>query len=161
MSLDELIATHHRPLLGYLYHMLNGDLMLAEDMVQEAFLRMIRTHNQYDSSRPFKPWLYAIATNLVRDYYKRADTRHTVMMPDTDWQDENTSPEAHLIHMAETHAISTALQALPLHFREAVFLRYYHEMSHQEIAETLGIPVGTVKSRLSNGLRQLKSLMED
>ena len=81
-DLSALVERHHSPLLGFLYRMTGGDRSLAEDMVQETLLRLLRSIDQYQYPRPFKPWLYTIATNLVRDHYKRAEIRHTQSMPD-------------------------------------------------------------------------------
>ena len=71
VALAALAARHHAPLLGYLYRLAGGDVQLAEDLVQETLLHVLRQRT-YQSHRPFKPWLYAIATNLTRDYFKSA-----------------------------------------------------------------------------------------
>src|SRR5262245_31932976 len=68
-ALAVLVERHHSPLLGYLYRLVGGDRPLAEDLCQETFARLLRQHN-YQVGRPFKPWLYAIATNLARDHHK-------------------------------------------------------------------------------------------
>jgi RNA polymerase sigma-70 factor, ECF subfamily len=162
-ALSILVEKHHSPLLGFLYRMTCGDRTLAEDLVQESFLRVIRSIAHYQYPRPFKPWLYAIATNIARDHYKRADSRHTIDMPDDAEQmtPEHTDlPEDALLSHDEEHRVAAAISDLPGHQREAVILRYYQELSLAEIADALNIPVGTVKSRLSLGLRRLKTLLE-
>lgn len=157
-ALAPLVERHHRPLLGYLYHLVDGDLMLAEDLVQEAFLRMMQSLYKYEYPRPFKPWLYAIATNLARDFYKSAETRRTTLInEDYVAADE---PEEATFAAVEQAQVARYLLQLPPHQREAMILRYYHALALQEIAETLNIPVGTVKSRLSLGLQQLRQWME-
>src|SRR5258708_11942488 len=70
-----LVSRHHAPLLGYLYRLVGGDRPLAEDLVQETLLHVLRQRTR-PSDRPFKPWLYTIATNLARDYFKSAAERH-------------------------------------------------------------------------------------
>jgi len=157
-AMAQVVESHHRPLLGYLYHLVGGDLMLAEDLVQEAFLRMMQSIQKYEYPRPFKPWLYAIATNLARDFYKRAETRRTTGM-DEDYVADSAPDEA-AFSALEQQQVAQQLLALPAFQREVVILRYYHELSLNEIAEALNIPVGTVKSRLSIGLRHLRTLME-
>ena len=160
-ALHELVEKHHRPLIGYLYNMLGGDQMLAEDLVQETFLRMMRSISTYHYPRPFKTWLYAIATNLAHDHFKRADTRHTIAMPEEfNHHDDTDYPESTMINKHEQEQVSTQIMQLPIHQREAMILRYYQEMPLAEIAQVLDIPIGTVKSRLSLGLRNLRKLME-
>ncbi len=73
-ALAALVTRHHSPLLGYLSRLTGGDRPLAEDLVQETFLRVLR-QGICQPDRPFKPWLYAIATNLARDHFKSAAMR--------------------------------------------------------------------------------------
>src|SRR5690349_20252143 len=77
-SLRWLVERHHEPLLGYLYRMTGGARALAQDLLQDVLVRMLGAIGQYQHPRPFKPWLYTSATNLARDHYKRAETRHTI-----------------------------------------------------------------------------------
>ena len=71
VALAALVTRHHAPLLGYLYRLVGGDRQLSEDLVQETLLHVLRQRT-YQAARPFKPWLYTIATNLARDYFKSA-----------------------------------------------------------------------------------------
>lgn len=160
-DLAELVQRHHSPLIGYLYRMTGGDRTLAEDLAQETFLRVIRGIQQYQHPRPFKPWLYMLATNLARDHYKRAETRRATPMSDeiSRQLEADDRPEDVLLADDETRQVIEALATLPDHQREAVVLRYYQGLSHVEIAEALNIPTGTVKSRLSNGLSRLRELL--
>jgi RNA polymerase sigma factor (sigma-70 family) len=156
-----LVERHHSPLIGFLYRMTGGNRTLAEDLAQETFLRMMRAIAQYQQNRPFKPWLYQIATNLARDHYKRADTRLSVSMPEeVEWiGDQSPLPEETLLSNTETEQVIVALRSLPDHQREAVVLRYYEELSLAEIAEVLDVPVGTIKSRLSLGIGRLRDFL--
>ncbi len=165
-ALQALIERHHGPLLGYLYRLTGGDRALADEWVQDAFVRMLGALHQYRSPRPFKPWLYAIALNRARDHYKRADTRHAVDQADEAWErlpadDTARGPEAQAIATALRSDVAAALRAIPLLQREALLLRYVEDMPLAAIAETLDVPVGTVKSRISLGLRRLRMLLED
>lgn len=160
-ELAPLVERHHSPLLGFLYRLTGGDRSLAEDLTQETFLRALRSIQQYQTSRPFKPWLYAIAVNVARDHFKRAETRRAVTLID----DELLAlPDP--IDLEETTAIdgprlAAAITALPVQQREAIILRYYQDLSLAEVASVLSIPIGTVKSRLSLGLRQLRLRLKD
>jgi RNA polymerase sigma factor (sigma-70 family) len=160
-DLAVLVARHHSPLLGFLYRLTGGDRALAEDLTQESFLRALRSIQQYQPSRPFKPWLYAIAVNVARDHFKRAEVRYAVTLADDDLL---ALPDP--IGLEETieidgPRIAAAISTLPVQQREALILRYYQELSLAEIAAALDIPIGTVKSRLSLGLRRLRLWLKD
>jgi RNA polymerase sigma-70 factor, ECF subfamily len=164
-DLSMLIERHYSPLLGFLYRM--GLMTLAEDMAQETFLRVLKGISFYQPSRPFKPWLYSIALNLVRNYQKRADTQRGSETLDEEVQEVSSldaqvieTPEINLLNSEAAQTVLDALAQLPDHQRSVVVLFYYQELSQKEIAETLRIPVGTVKSRLSLGLRRLRELIE-
>lgn len=158
-GLAQLIERHHSPLLGYLYRMTGAHRPLAEDLTQEAFLRVLHNIQQYRYPRPFKPWLYAIATNLARDHLKSAHTRRTTPLSH-DHPTMLTSPEDAALASTEAEQVSRALAALPVHQREVVILRYYQDLSLAEIAAALDIPVGTVKSRLSLGVGRLRAELQ-
>jgi RNA polymerase sigma-70 factor (ECF subfamily) len=155
-ELTLLVERHHAPLLGFLYRMTDGDRALAEDLVQETFLRLLGSIGSYHYPRPLKPWLYAIAVNLTRDHYKQAELRHTDSMPAHLDPPATGTPESTLITSEETKQVSAAIQDLPALQREALLLRYYQGLSLNEITQVLQVPLGTVKSRLSLGLQRLK-----
>ncbi len=159
-ALAALVRRHHGPLIGYLYRMTNGSRPLAEDMAQESFVRILRRIDSYQYPRPFKAWLYAVATNLTRDHFKSADARHA-FNPSKMPNPAGPSPEGQIIAEDEARRAAKALSALPEGQREAVILRYYQEFSLAEIADALDIPVGTVKSRLSLGLKRLRAIFEE
>ncbi len=75
-ALAKLVERHHRPLLGYLFRMVGGNHPLAQDLVQETFIRVLKQRS-YAAGRPFKPWLHAIATNLVRDHFRALRNRNS------------------------------------------------------------------------------------
>lgn len=156
-ALTQLVERHHSSLLGFLYRLTGGDRALAEDLAQDTLLRVLRTIRQYHASRSFKPWLYAIALNVARDHFKRADTRYTDSATD-DGLDTLAAPDADLDF--EAQQVAAAITALPEHQRVAILLRYYQDLSLAEIAQTLNIPIGTVKSRLSLGLQRLRTWLE-
>lgn len=169
-ALNGLVERHYDPLLGYLYRMVGGDRALAEDLAQETFLRALRSIAQYRRDLRFKPWLYAIATNLARNHYNRADTRYT--QSDADGEPDAPSEierarfdmdalDADLLALDEVRQVLAALAALPVHQREVVALYYYQSLSLQEIADALHIPLGTVKSRLSLAVRRLREMMKE
>lgn len=162
-DLIQLVERHYGAVKGYLYRITGGNLMLCEDMAQETFLRMLRSIQTYQYPRPFKPWLYAIATNLVRSEYVRAENKQTIGLDEEDWSalhDRSATLEDNLITSSDTQEAVRHLNNLPQPQREVLILRYFEGLSLLEIAEALHIPEGTVKSRLSLALKRLRESMK-
>ena len=163
VALAALVTRHHAPLLGYLYRLAGGDRQLSEDLVQETLLHVLRQYT-YQFDRPFKPWLYMIATNLARDYFKSAAVRQCWREGDPEGallrlDDSEPSPEEHALAAEQGNEVRAALAQLREEYRVVLLLRFYQGFSLQEIAETLQIPLGTVKSRLSVGVHRLRSAL--
>jgi RNA polymerase sigma-70 factor (ECF subfamily) len=164
-ALAALVERHHSPLLGYLYRLTDGERALAEDLAQETFLRALRGINGYDPARPFKPWLYAIATNLARDHYKSSRIGRERSLDsesfttDGEWASAEVTPEQTALNAEDSRTVQRAVADLPDHQREVVVLRFYQSLALNEIAAALDIPLGTVKSRLSLGIRRLREVL--
>jgi RNA polymerase sigma-70 factor (ECF subfamily) len=157
------VTRHYAPLLGYLYRLDGGDRMLAEDLVQETLLHVLRQRT-YQGDRPFKPWLYMIATNLARDYFKSAAVRRSFREGDSEeallhLYGSEPSPEEHALAVEQSSEVRAALAQLREEDRVVVLLRFYQGFSLQEIAEALHIPLGTVKSRLSVSVHRLRAVL--
>jgi len=160
-ALAVLVERYQHVLTGYLDRLVGPDWALAQDLAQETFLRVLRQHTTR-GERSFKPWLYTIATNLARDHFKASATRlstplapeHEVGMPD-----DLPGPEESVLRGEQRSALADALNQLGLEYRMTLWLRFYCDLSLQEIADTLDIPLGTVKWRLSTGLRRLRSCL--
>jgi RNA polymerase sigma factor (sigma-70 family) len=161
-ALELLVQRHHHLLLGYLYRFLGGDRTLAEDLVQETFLRVIQ-HMHQSLPRSFKAWLYAIATNLARDHHKSAARNHVTPCAEQVlllMQDPAPGPEDVALATEQEYLLLAALSQISEDYRATLLLRYYNGLRLHEIADTLHIPLGTVKSRLSTGLRQMREVLE-
>jgi RNA polymerase sigma-70 factor (ECF subfamily) len=160
-ALAALVARHQGPLTGYLDRLVGPDWALAQDLAQETFLRVLRQHTDR-SSRPFKSWLYAIATNLARDHFKSSAVRRALPLDERieeylpDWA---AGPEEQMLAAERGGEVAAALACLSAEYRATLVLRFYNELSLQEIATTLEVPLGTVKSRLSVGLRRLREAL--
>jgi RNA polymerase sigma-70 factor, ECF subfamily len=163
VAMTELVTRHHSPLFGYLFRLLGGDRAQAEDLVQETLLRALRP-GAYIAPRPFKPWFYAIATNLARDHLKSAAERYRERVSNVEsallqLSDNSPGPEERALAAERGGEAQAAIAQLGEEYRAVVILRFYQEFSLQEIAETLRIPLGTVKSRLSVGVHRLRALL--
>lgn len=163
LALAALVTRHHSLLFGYLYRLVDGDRQLAEDLVQETLLRLLRQQS-YQAGRPVKPWLYAIATNLARDHFKSAAVRRAQRSGDETGAlqtlaDSGLGPEEHVLAAEQGGEVRQALAGLSEEQRVVLVLRFYQGFTLQEIADTLQIPLGTVKSRLSVGVHRLRAML--
>jgi RNA polymerase sigma-70 factor (ECF subfamily) len=162
-ALRVLVERHQTSLTGYLDRLVGPDWSLAQDLCQETFLRVLR-QSAPRGDRPFRPWLYTIATNLARDHFKSTTVRRAARLDLSQIEqlcDSAQGPEEHALRAEQQSAIVAAISVLRAEYRAALLLRFYSGMSLQEIADTLEIPLGTVKSRLSVGLRLLKERLSD
>ena len=158
-----LVRRYERELYGYLRRYL-GDGNLAEDVFQNTFLQLYLKSGQYEPGRPVRPWLYTIATNLARDYFKSAAVRQRWRGGDEEeallqLYDSAPGPEERALVAEQGSEVRAALAQLREEYRIVLLLRFYQGFSLQEIAETLQIPLGTVKSRLSVGVHRLRSVL--
>lgn len=159
-DLTELVAEQQGALFAFLYRMC-GDPGVAEELMQETFVRALRAAATYRPTAKVTTWLFSIAANLVRDRWRR-QARQPQLLP---WEDAGpvsapTAEEAALEQIGYAE-VRRALLLLPLEHRAALVLRYYHDLSYEEIASALACPIGTVRSRIHNGLKRLKALMTE
>ncbi|MBP2018979.1 RNA polymerase sigma-70 factor (ECF subfamily) [Symbiobacterium terraclitae] len=130
------------------------DPHLADDLVQEAFIRAFREIGRCDPGRPFAPWLARIVINLCRNALRR---RRLLPLALPDRQGAGDPGYAATEDRADLWPI---LERLSHAHREVLMLRYFHQFTEPEIAEILGLPLGTVKSRLHAARQAVKSRME-
>jgi RNA polymerase sigma factor (sigma-70 family) len=135
----------------------------ADDAVQECYLRALRYFDTFRGTE-IKPWLFAILRNVCRGEFARRSHATLAMEDTTDdtedavplWQEEQASPETEMLHQRDTEAIRRLVAELPAPFREAIVLREVNELSYSEIADVVGVPIGTVMSRLARARSMLR-----
>jgi RNA polymerase sigma-70 factor (ECF subfamily) len=151
------------PLFDQLYnfaHWLTQNREEAEDLVQETYAKALRGFSSFQLGTNFRAWMYRILRNTFLT--SRTGLRATSTVPldlEEEGHDvavENENPESILMSRASSQLLEDAIGTLPLHFREILLLCDVEEMSYQEIAETLSIPIGTVMSRLSRARKTLR-----
>jgi RNA polymerase sigma-70 factor, ECF subfamily len=140
----------------------------AEDAAQECYLRALR---HFDTFRgpAIKPWLFAILRNVCRgEFARRSGALHSIdhsvdgeTNEDEDavsplWQEPQVSPETEVLHQRDAETIRRLVAQLPVPFREAIVLREVNDLSYREIAAVVGVPVGTVMSRLARARSMLR-----
>ncbi len=134
----------------------------AYDISQEAFLRVYRSADTYDQKQPFLPWFHAIIANLSKTWLKRRQiaAKRSQPIEDTEYLvSEESSPEDQVIEAETLQRLRAALMQLDFDDREIITLQHFRGMSYDEIASTLGIPRGTVMSRLYYARKKLANLM--
>jgi RNA polymerase sigma factor (sigma-70 family) len=131
----------------------------AEDAAQEAFVKAFAALGRFRTGSPFRPWLLQIVTNEARNRRRSAGRRATLALraaEDRPSDDAAPSPESAVLASERRAVLLAALNALRDDDREVIAARYFLELSESETAEALGIPRGTVKSRLSRALERLR-----
>jgi RNA polymerase sigma-70 factor (ECF subfamily) len=153
-----LLYDRHRQMVYRTALGITNDPEVASDLLQDVFLRIHRFSHRIDSSRPIEPWLYRVTTNLAYSWMKRRNRLMSCLKEMAEWLSRERKPTPH--HIAERGEewrwVQQAVASLPLAQRVVVVHYYINDLSLQEIASILDIPVGTVKSRLHYGRRALK-----
>ncbi len=136
----------------------------AEDAVQECYLRALRHFDSY-RGHAMKPWLLTILRNVCNAEFARRSRHETPTDWSEDdpkseqpmWQETQASPETALLRAQDDATIRRLVDTLPAVFREAIVLREMNDLSYQEIAEVVGVPVGTVMSRMARARAMLRA----
>jgi RNA polymerase sigma-70 factor (ECF subfamily) len=133
----------------------------AEDLVQETYLKAWRSFASFQPGTNFRAWMFQILRNTFLSSCAKLERRMTVAM-DSEEEDgpelavETETPETILMNRSNSELVERAIGDLPMHYREALLLCEVEEMSYQEIAEVLSIPIGTVMSRLARARRGVR-----
>jgi RNA polymerase sigma-70 factor (ECF subfamily) len=161
VAFGDLVYLHRQGVINVVYRMC-GDVELAEDAAQEAFIRAWKNLHRYQPHSPFRNWVYRIATNAALDVLRRQ--REVVNIENLPLKSQRPNPETAAETEERAAFIQQAVLDLPEASRAVIILREYEGFSYREIAETLDIPIGTVMSRLNYARKQLRqtlaSLME-
>lgn len=169
-AFEELVHRYEAELYSYLRNYL-GDAQMAEDAFQTTFLQIHLKCEQFEEGRKVRPWLYTVATNQAIDAQRR-NRRHRIASLDrcctgNGQEDEEGGALMNLLDSAEIDPgdqfqmaeegqyVREAVDQLPDVLRQAVLLVYYQGMKYREAAQVLGVPVGTVKSRLHAAISKL------
>ncbi|WP_370561410.1 RNA polymerase sigma factor [Edaphobacter albus] len=164
--LDHLIEQYQHRLLRYLLF-LTGRREVAEDLFQETWMRVLVRGTQYNGRARFDTWLFTIARNLVIDLSRKRTMSSLDEMSESDEDDRpfevattGPSPLEQFTSREDSAEVGEVLLTLDASYREVLVLRFYEEMSLEEIASMTHAPLSTVKSRLYRGLASLKPELE-
>lgn len=171
-AFEQLVSDRSGEIYGLLFRLTeNGEE--ARDLTQETFLRAFQSIGRFRGEADLRTWIYRIAINLARNrwrWWRRRRRDSTVSLDSTQGRSNQTlmatlpetsaNPEQQALARERELALRSALQRLSLAYREAVILRDIEGFTYEEIAVTLGINVGTVKSRLARGRQELRQKLE-
>lgn len=157
-AFGELVRRHYQGVVRVVYRMC-GDTALAEDATQEAFIRAWVNLPSFQPSAPLRSWLYRIAINAALDVLRRKPEESLEENQVTMIADQAAGPETALIEKERVALVQQAVKNLPEAARSVLVLREYGDLSYQEIAKVLDIPIGTVMSRLNYARNRLRELL--
>jgi len=163
-AFESLIERYKQELYGFLARF-TGDRSLADDIFQEAFLQLHVSAATFDTGRRLKPWLFTIAANKARDAMRSRARRQTAPLDaevpgsdrDATYADlmpsDVPAPDESAMNLETMSAVQSIVEQMPENLRAVLLLNYFHGLAYKDIAEMLGVPLGTVKSRLHAAVR--------
>ncbi len=171
-AFDTLVDEYGGRVYGFVFR-LTGSRHDAEDLVQEVFLRLVRTIARYEHDGRFEAWIFRIAANLVRDRVRKVRRTPTQESGDRDWSggegesstrfgdtpSDTPASDASLSHREDVERLNEAMARLPDGEREVILLRHFSQLSFKEIAELMQTPLGTALARAHRGLARLREMM--
>lgn len=154
-ALEALMQRYQGPLYGFLARRVGSH---ADDVFQETWIRVVRARESFDTERRFAAWVYQIANNLCRDRYRRNDSMRRAI-DSFQIEDETLRETPDALALPEPDRMRERVLALPDRLREVLVLRYYEDLGEEEMSRVLGIPRGTIKSRLHAAVKALREGM--
>ena len=162
-AFEELVGRYRREVFHFLIRFM-GNRAAAEDVFQETFLQISQSAGSFDTSRRFRPWMFTIAANKARDALRSQNRKYAAPLNATvggrggggdgvtefvDLMEADVeAPDASSQKQEMQQAVQKTVMAMPDHLREILLLSYFHQFPYKQISAILGIPLGTVKSRL-------------
>jgi RNA polymerase sigma-70 factor (ECF subfamily) len=159
-----LVEKYKSPIYNLAYRM-TGNLEDAGDLAQETFVRAFQHLQRFDPDKIFFTWLYTISLNIIKNHLRKKREVTAEYEPGsahlTGPAGERENPEQLFILHQQADVLDACLQKLPVDLREAIILRFYAELSFEEVAAISGASLSAVKMRVYRGLERLKQLMSE
>ncbi len=161
-SFEILIENYQKYAFNIAYQMMkNYDD--ASDITQEAFIKVFKYIKNFKMDATFSTWLYRIVINTCKDEFKKRKKIETISIDEEDSykevKDDSKTPDEILESMEIRSKIDKAINSLSPNYKEIIVLRDVNELSYKEISETLDVPIGTIKSRISRARIELRNLI--
>jgi RNA polymerase sigma-70 factor, ECF subfamily len=163
----EFFESAAMPLFDQLYnfaHWLTGDQSDAEDLVQETYAKALKGFRSFEEGTNLRAWMYRILRNSFLTSRSGLRAQNTAVLDEEDAEmstltSHSVTPELLLLRQEGAHRVMSALAALPVAYREVMLLCEIEEMSYKEISLVLGVPIGTVMSRLARARKMLRQVL--
>jgi RNA polymerase sigma-70 factor (ECF subfamily) len=159
---EQLVRRYKEPLLNFIFRFI-GDLVEAEDIVQDTFYRVYKNKHYYKEVAKFSTWIYTIASNLAKTELRRrrrkrffSINKETPNEKEVEIPDLKTDPEVEANTVVTEKIIQKAIGKLPQKFRQVIVLRDIQGFSYEEISSIIKVPLGTVKSRVNRARLRLQ-----
>ncbi|NMA02260.1 MAG: sigma-70 family RNA polymerase sigma factor [Clostridia bacterium] len=156
-AFEILVKRFQQPIYTLCYRFL-GNRADAYDASQETFIRLYQKIHLFDTSQPFKPWLYRMAINICNDHYKKKKTWENL---DTSLKSTWGNPQEDLEKTQLQKIIQEAVFRLPEKYRAAIILRHLRDLEYEEIAQVLDLPLNTVKTHIRRGRELLRKDLKE
>jgi RNA polymerase sigma-70 factor (ECF subfamily) len=154
-AFDELYLRYSKPLLNFFFRMLNNDREKAEDLLHDLFLKIIEKPDSFDGNKKFNTWFYTLASNMIKNEYRSRQIKSQHVADTFNLIQEYEFNSENLDRQLFENRLQTELNKLDSDTKTIFNLRFHEEMSVKQIAEIMGCPEGTIKSRLFYLTRQL------
>ncbi len=161
-----LVRKYERPIFNYIFRMVRSKPD-SEDLAQDTFVKAFSALNKYDDSYEFSTWIYRIALNVCRDYFRRKKMFFFSLSAPVGDEEESEledfipqnsfhDPDDTVLNQELRVSLEKAIGGLPVKFREVIVLRHLEGLSYEEISSITGLPVGTVKTYLHRARKKLQ-----
>lgn len=155
-ALNKLITEYYQDIFGYFYKFTN-DYHQSKDLTQEVFIKMVVNIGKYKPKGEFKNWLFAIASNHLKNYWRSLSRK-----PEFGDLSEETPENGNEIDRLTLKSVFlSALNTLPKEQKEAIILRFYNNFTIKEISKITSVKEPTVKARIKYGIEKLKNILEE
>lgn len=164
-AFNELVNRYKDRLLNYVYHFFN-DIDLAEDIVQDTFLKLYTHKNSYKQVAKFSTWIYTIAGNLAKTELRKQKRRKTFSISDLSYDNNEfvissneSTPEEKIVTKDDIDNLKSGMDKLSVDFKTVIILRDIQELSYDIISSIIEMPLGTVKSRINRARLKLQHIL--
>ncbi|HEX8237845.1 MAG TPA: sigma-70 family RNA polymerase sigma factor [Abditibacteriaceae bacterium] len=161
-AFEDIVSRHYQSVYRQLWHLCNNEQIAAE-LTQETFVQAWKSLDSFSGRAALRTWLYTIGVRVWHRWKNSNDEPARENAPPENWAESLTDYSPGPAQLLETQAtqqeVQTALQQLPAAYREAIVLFYIQGLKYREVALALDVPLGTVKSRLHQGLQRMRALM--